>query len=253
VTDATAAATAASVAAAPPRRLPIPAFHIGLAVLMSVIAVLGFWPFYARLFTGQVASAHPLIYLHAAVFNGWLVLLIAQTWFVHSRRVATHRRVGKFGIGFGALVLLAGIASTFLLPAVNVTTGAMSLDEAAGFLVLPIGDMLLFAAFFIPAILTRRDREKHRRYMILAAVALIFPGAARFAFPAGPVAMLALWLAPLLAAMAHDLWVNRRVHRIYWIGLAVFVVGFARVGLMQAEFWLRIGRPIINATLPLVQ
>jgi hypothetical protein len=252
VKDEAAVATAAgAVAAAPPRRMPLPAFHLGLAVLMTIVAVLGFRPFYLRMITGE-ASAHPLIYLHAAVFNGWLVLLLAQTWLVHGRRVGTHMRVGRFGVAFGVLVLLTGIISAFLLPALNVTTGAMSLDEAAGFLVLPIGDMVLFTAFFVPAILARRDRERHRRYMVLAAVALIFPGAARFALPAGPAAILLVWLAPLLAAMAHDLWVNRRVHRVYWVGLAVFLVGFARVALMEAEVWLRIGRPIITATLPWV-
>jgi hypothetical protein len=37
------------------------------------------------------------------------------------------------------------------------------------------------------------------------------------------------------------------VHRLYWIGLGVFLVGFARVGLMEAEPWLVVGRRIINA------
>jgi hypothetical protein len=133
--------------------------------------------------------------------------------------------------------------------AVN-TTGTMTLDEAAGFLVLPIGDMLLFGGFFTAGIVARRDRESHRRLMLLAAAALIFPGAARFALPAGPAAILAVWLLPLLAAMAHDVWVTRRVHRLYWIGLAVLVVGFGPVGLMEAEPWLVIGRRIITALLP---
>jgi hypothetical protein len=42
-----------------------------------------------------------------------------------------------------------------------------------GFLVLPIGDMLLFGGFFIAGIRARRQREAHRRLMVLAAVALM--------------------------------------------------------------------------------
>lgn len=230
-------------------RAPIPGFHLGLAVLMTAIVVAGFWPFYSTLFSGG-SGAPAIIYAHAAVFSGWLVLLLAQTWLVFRRRVSAHRSAGRFGIAYGIGVLLFGLVIAFVVPAMNVTRGTMTLDEAAGFLVLPIGDMLLFGGFFTAGILARRDRESHRRLMVLAAVALIFPGAARFAFPAGPAAILALWLLPLFAAMAHDAYVQRRVHRLYWIGLAVLVVAFGRVALMEAEPWLAIGRPIILALLP---
>jgi len=169
---------------------------------------------------------------------------------VYRRRVGVHQRLGKLGIYYGFALLAFGALIAFAVPTMNVTTGAMTLDEAAGFLVLPIGDMLLFSIFFIAGIRARRERESHRRLMILAAVALIFPGAARFAFSAGPLAILGLWLLPLFAAMAHDVWVRGRVHRLYWIGLAVLVAGFSRVALMEAEPWLVIGRRIILALLP---
>jgi hypothetical protein len=68
--------------------------------------------------------------------------------------------------------------------------------------------------------------------------------------PAGPLAILALWLLPLAAAMAHDVYVSGRVHRLYWIGMAVLVVGFGRVALMEAEPWLVIGRRIMMVLLP---
>lgn len=243
------ATSPAAVAVERPRRAAVPGFHFGLAALMAVIVVLGFWPFYAGLFTGGPA-AHPIIYAHAAVFSGWLVLLLTQAWLVFRRRVGLHQRLGRFGIAYGIGVLLFGVVISFVVPTLNVTNGSMTLDEAAGFLVLPIGDMLLFGSFFIAGVVKRRDREAHRRLMVLAAVALIFPGAARFAFPAGPLAILALWLLPLVAAMGHDAFVMRRVHHLYWVGLTVFVVAFGRVALMQAEPWLIIGRRIITALLP---
>jgi hypothetical protein len=242
-------AASASVASTRPARAPIPGFHLGLAAAMTIIVLLGFWPFYSGLFTGA-ERAHPIIYVHAAVFSGWLVLLLAQTWLVFRRRAGAHRRLGRFGILYGTAILLSGIVTGFAAPALNVRNGTMTLDEAAGFLVLPIGDILLFGGFFIAGILARRQRESHRRLMILAAVALIFPGAARFAFDAGPLAILGLWLFPLVAAMVHDFWVEGRVHRLYWIGLAVLVVAFGRVGLMEAEAWLVIGRGILGIMLP---
>jgi hypothetical protein len=168
---------------------------------------------------------------------------------VHRRKVGVHQRVGRFGMMYGVALLLFGAVIAFLVPAMNVTNGTMTLDEAAGFLVLPIGDMLLFGGFFAAGMIRRRDREAHRRLMVLAAVALIFPGAARFALPAGPLAILGVWLLPLIAAMLHDQYVHRRVHRVYWIGAGVLVAGFSRVALMEAEPWLVVGRQIITALL----
>jgi hypothetical protein len=239
---------AAPTFAAGAGRAPVPGFHLGLAAAMTIIVLLGFWPFYSGLFTGA-ERAHPIIYVHAAVFSGWLALLLAQVWLVFRRRVATHRRLGRFGILYGTAILLSGIVTGFAFPALRVRDGTMTLDEAAGFLVLPIGDILLFGGFFIAGILARRRRESHRRLMILAAVALIFPGAARFALPAGPLAILGLWLVPLVAAMLHDVWVDGRVHRLYWMGLAVLVAAFSRIALMEAEAWLVIGRGIVRALL----
>ncbi|MEX2528604.1 MAG: hypothetical protein WEA09_13310 [Gemmatimonadota bacterium] len=226
-------------------RAPIPYFHLGLAVLISAIVILGFWPFYATIFTGE-ASAHPLIWAHAGVFTGWLVLLMAQTWLVARRRVGVHRRLGRFGIYYGFAVLLLGVFTAFGVPVNQVATGGMTLDEAAGFLVLPLGDLVLFSLFFVPGVVHRKRPETHRRLMILAAVALSFPGAARFGLEAGPAAILAIWLLPLLLAMGHDVYTRGRPHRVYGLGLAVLLVGFGRVGLMEAEPWLVIGRRMLT-------
>jgi hypothetical protein len=237
--------TASGAGAARARARPLPGFHVGLAALMTAIVVLGFWPFYAGLFTGG-ASAHPVIYAHAAVFSGWLVLLLAQTWLVYRRRVGAHQRLGRFGMAYGGALILFGTFIAFAAPALNVSAGRMTLDQAAGFLILPIGDMLLFAGFFTAGMLARRNREAHRRLMVLAAVALIFPGAARFAGDAGVLPVLALWLAPLAAAMAHDVYTTHRVHRVYWIGAVICVAAVSRVALMDAEPWLVIGRRMLT-------
>ncbi|MBA2556186.1 MAG: hypothetical protein H0V12_02390, partial [Chloroflexi bacterium] len=95
---------------APERARPIPAFHFGLAVLMTIVVLLGFQPYYAGLLTGSL-DAHPIIHVHAAVFTGWLVLLLAQTWLVYRRRVGVHQRLGRLGIYYGFAVLAFGTLS----------------------------------------------------------------------------------------------------------------------------------------------
>lgn len=241
--------TARSRAVAPTTPARTRAFHLGLVMLMAVIVGAGFWPYYAALPTGGT-DAPWVIHVHAAVFSGWILLLLTQVTLVYRRRVRTHQRVGIVGAWFGLIVLLLGLVVTVVAPVLSVTEGRATLDEAAGFLILPIGDMMLFAGFFAAGIAYRRRKELHKRLMILASVALIFPAAARFAFEAGFGAVLALWLAPLLLAIGHDALVLRRVERVYVVGLALMLVAFTRVMLMESEAWLVIGRRILGVFLP---
>lgn len=223
------------------------AFYVFEAVLMSVIVLAGFWPFYADLPRGSV-TRHPMMYLHGAVFTGWLVLLGAQVALVYRRQVSTHKRLGKFGGYYAIAVLLLGSAVTIMAPVQHVRAGEWPLDQAAGFLVLPVGDLLLFGGFFAAGMIYRRVPATHKRLMLLASNALIFPGAARFGEPS--VGMIfGLWFLPIALAMAFDHFTTGRIHRVYFIGVLVMLVFFARVALMTAEPWLRIARPIISAFL----
>src|SRR5688572_28465295 len=107
------------------------AFYIGEAVLMSGIVLLGFWPFYAGLLTGST-SLHPVMYVHAAVFTGWLIVLTSQVVLVYRRKVSQHRRVGTFGAAYAMLVLLLGAMVMILAPVQHVIAGEWTLDAAAG-------------------------------------------------------------------------------------------------------------------------
>jgi hypothetical protein len=223
------------------------AFYVFEALLMTVIVLAGFWPFYADL-PGGGTVRHPVMYLHAAVFTGWLVLLLSQVVLVFRRQVKSHQRLGRFGIAYAVLVLLLGAAVTIVAPVEHVRAGEWPLDQAAGFLVLPIGDLLLFGGFFAAGIVYRRVPATHKRLMLLATNALIFPGAARFGDPS--VGMIfGLWFLPVVLAMGFDQFTIGRIHRVYYIGVGVMLVFFMRIALMEAEAWLTIGRRIVGAFL----
>lgn len=224
-------------------------FYLGLVLLMIGMVLLGFWPYYARLAAGRL-EAHWLVHLHAAVFSGWMALLLLQAWLVFSRRIAIHRQLGRFGIAYACLLIVLGVVMSFAAPALNVMAGRSTLDESAGFMILPIGDMLLFAGFFAAAVACRRQKELHKRLMVLAAIALVFPAVARFAFDYGTAAVLAAWLLPLSLAMGHDLAMQRRIAPVYFVGLAACLVGFARIGLMENEAWRGVGRRMLLMVLP---
>jgi hypothetical protein len=246
-----------SVLAAPLPRSPVRArgraargFYLGLTLLMVAMVVAGFWPsYYGRLAAGAAPQVHPVVHLHGAVFSGWMLLLVAQVVLAARRRLDLHRALGRIGIGYGALVLVMGTLVTFVAPAHKVATGVWTRDQAASFLILPIGDMLLFGGLFAAAIWHRRRPETHKRLIVLATLALLFAAAGRMSGDSLPL-FFGIWVVPLLAAVAHDVWSLGRVHRTYVMGTVLLVVAFTRVLAMESAWWMAIGRRIVDALVP---
>jgi hypothetical protein len=230
-------------------RRSLKGFYVAMALLMSAFAVAGFWQTYVGpLVTGRGVKLPAVMHVHALVYFGWTMLLVTQAGLVYRGRRGTHKRVGRIGIGYGLAVLVMGFVATFAAPARHVRAGDWTLDQAAGFLILPLGDMVLFGTLFVAAIVHRKRLEAHKRLILLATAALLFAPVARFAGPlGGPPAIIGVWLAPVLLAMGYDLWSRGRVHPAYLAGLALLIVGSVRVAFMESEGWLRIGRAIMRA------
>ena len=254
-----AGSSAPPVLAAPLPRLParsrragLRGFYVGLALLMVGVVVAGFWPsYYGKVAAGTLPPLPWLVHLHGAVFTGWMVLLVTQVALAARGRVDLHRALGRVGIVWGILVWLMGTVVTFVAPALKVQSGQMTRDQAASFLILPLGDMLLFAGFFGAAVWYRRQPEVHKRLIVLATVTLLFAAAGRIEDKSLP-RLFVIWMAPLAVALAHDLWSRGRVHRTYLVGTAVLLAAFARVPAMESAWWLAIGRRIVDTMVRLV-
>jgi hypothetical protein len=231
---------------APPRARPARRrfFYIGVSLLITAIVLGGFGPsFYDMLVVG---TPRPwILHLHGAVYTGWLVLLINQAVLAARGRIALHRRVGSFGIAYGALVLVLGVVVSFVVPALHVTAGEWTMDRAAGFLIVPLGDMVLFGGFFGAAVAYRHRPEIHKRLVVLATVAVMFAAVGRLWFVDATPVLLLVWYLPVVVAMGHDFITMRRVHPVYWIGAAVMAVAFARISFGQSELWRGIGRTML--------
>lgn len=221
-------------------------FYVGMALLLAAMVVAGFWPTYFGPLAGGTYAGSWVFHLHGAVFMGWMGLFVAQVALVSAGRTRLHRRLGTVGIAYGILVLLVGLGVSFYAPVMHIASGAWDLDSAAAFLLLPLGDMVLFAGFFGAAVRYRRAPEIHKRLMLLATIAVIFAAVARRIPFDQPGTFVAIWLAPVAAAMAYDWRTRGRVHQVYLIGLAILLVAFARVWAMNHEPWLTIGRTLLQ-------
>ena len=238
-------------AATLPRPATVPAatrydrlFYGGMGVLLAAVAVAGFAPtFYLRSWFGApptVAGSTeltPLAQIHGAVFTAWMVLFIVQTSLIASRRVAVHRRLGFAGVGLAALMIVVG-AMTAIAAARR--GAAPPGTEPLPFLVVPLFDLVLFAIFVTAAVVRRRDKETHKRLMLLAYVSIIAAGVARLpgVLPYGPFAFFGIAYAFALLGVAYDQWSRGRIHRVYYWGIPLLLIAVpGRLMLSTTAAW----------------
>ena len=232
---------------AAPRRVRTRAYA-GLSALMVGIVVVGFWPsYFGPMVRGQIARP-AIIQVHGLIFVGWMALLMAQVALAARGRIQLHRKVGRYGVVYGWLVVAMGLIVGPAASVIHVRAGEWTRDRGAGFLLITFGDMVLFGACFAAAVAYRHRPEIHKRLMIAATVALLFAAVGRMGIESTPLAAL-VWLSPLLIGMVHDKVTLGRVHPVYVITTVALFIGATRVAFEQSEVWLRIGRPLLDALL----
>ncbi|MDR8394307.1 hypothetical protein NC796_24375 [Aliifodinibius sp. S!AR15-10] len=203
---------------------------LGLALLMTLIAVGGFWhTYWWPMLTGEV-NFHWLIHIHGAIFTLWMVLFIAQTAFVYKNRTDLHIWVGKrIGILWGALVILVGLVLSFGVISPAIGTEFETLADFINFFPIAFGDVITFSFLFGLGIFYRSKPETHKRLMILSTVVLLFAPAERLmrfipGLPAQITFALGLPFVPALLAIGHDRWRTNRIHPVYIWGTTLIAL-----------------------------
>jgi len=233
-------------------------FYFYLSLVFVAVAFGGF----ARTYVIPVATgtfAGPAIqHVHGILFLAWTVLLAVQTNLVARGRVERHRALGLVGIS---------LATAMVFTAVTLVVRGMGQAEAMGngegartLAVVPLTPIALFVVLFCCAVANVRRPEIHKRFIMLASIAMLPPAIARvlliffgnggtpnFAAAVGDTDLVlkaslgAAFIAyvPLIVVLAVRDWRTLgRPHRIYWIGgLAMIVVQLLRVPLARTELW----------------
>lgn len=227
-------------------------FYTGTAFIMLAAVFLGFSRtfFLKHWFPGAavLAPSEPFFfYVHGVCFTAWILLVVVQPLLVANRRVDLHRTLGWFGVGLAAAVVAVGAVGALIAARRPGGFIGVSLPPLQ-FLVVPLGDVALFTVFIVLAVVQRRDAQSHKRYMLLATIALLDAAVVRWPFgdmTAGVVGPLwtrtdlcvDLFLVPMVI---WDIVSRGRVHRVTLIGgLAVIASQPLRLMLSETNAWLR--------------
>jgi hypothetical protein len=226
-------------------------FYSSMAIAMAITVFIGFAPtYYLRAFVtapptvSGATTLSPLAHLHGAVFTAWVLLFVAQTALVTTRRVKVHQRLGVAGGVLALAMVLVGVTTAIRSAARG---GSPAGVDPLVFLAIPLVDMVLFAMFVGAALWHRRNKEAHKRLMLLAYISIIVAAVARWpgVLPHGPLVFFGLAFIFLLLAVIYDFASRRRVHGAYvWGGTLLVASVPARLMLSGTEIWRQVAESL---------
>jgi hypothetical protein len=216
-------------------------FHSAISIALLATAIAGFAPTYFLRGLSDRPPLSPLVHVHGAVFTSWLVLLVVQSALVSARRVDWHRRLGIAGAVIAAVMVPLGVMTVLAAGRTWLIEG----PRPVTFIIFPLGQIVLFAVFVGAALWKRRDRELHRRLILLATIATITPAINRIV--GDQWLTLALTALFVIAGIVHDWKTHRRVHPVYLKGgLILLLSGPLRFAVSQTAAWERIARSLVE-------
>jgi hypothetical protein len=235
-------------------------FFMSMAAWMAVTIFVGFAPTYylspwlhgvtSRGVSGG-AELTPLIHLHGAIFTSWMVLFCAQVGLIASGRAEVHRLLGLLSLALAPAMLIIGYLTA--TGAARAGSSPPGWDDKA-FLLIPLTSLVLFGGLFVAALMNRQRPDYHKRFMLLATIALLLPALARlvryFDLPLLPVGVLGglvlLNLYPL-TLVAFDLKQRGRVHPATMWGAALFFLAWpGRLVLGSSAAWQHLARALVS-------
>lgn len=222
--------------------------YIWAAVFIPIIVLIGFArSYYLKGFFGTPPLPGGLVHLHGIVMTSWVVLFVTQVSLVAARRTRLHRRLGMLGAALAASVVLVGVATAISSAARRITAGPAALQ----FLVIPMGDMLVFGILVGTALYFRRRIEIHKRLMLLAALSLLDAAIARiplhFIETGGSLAFFGLTDLLVLACILFDTARNRRLHPVFlWATPLIIVSQPLRIMLGNTDAWMRLANWLVK-------
>lgn len=212
------------------------------ALAALAAAFIGFFTTFLRPSWQGSFQGTAVVYVHGAFVLAWLLLFASQAWWVRQRNVARHRALGLLA----AIVAPGVVASTWAL-GVHV----LHRDLAAGLgelatssLVGTFTSPLVFMALVAAGLATRRNPAVHKRLMLMATIAILWPALFRLRhyFPGLPQSEwlfgFGLEMSFLAVVMLADRLRFGRVHPVYWwVGLPFAAEAFLETWLFDGPAW----------------
>jgi len=198
-------------------------FYLAMSLLIIAITIWGFSHTVNDALFRPAVPRPRILWVHAAVFSGWLLLFLLQSALVRTHNVRLHRTLGWFVAGVGVAMIPLGIVTAIVLGRFDIRV----LHEAGAdtFEFVSFGDMAIFTVWLALGILWRRKPALHRPIFFIATCGLIGAAFGRVPYLVAPHILSYVCVDAVIAlGLLRDLLVDRRIHRLYLIALPALAV-----------------------------
>jgi hypothetical protein len=218
-------------------------------VVAALVVFAGFAPTYYLKGAFGTPDLSTIKHVHGIVMTAWFALFLVQARLVVTGNTLTHRKVGVFGTALALLVVVVGTLTAIASARAGVTP--LPSIPPLVFLVMPIGELVIFTTLITAAIVLRKRSPYHKRLMLLASIALLTPAMARLPFDfvraGGPPVFFGLTDLVILACIAFDTVKNRRLHPAFIAGFVVVVVGqLGRLFVARTPEWMTFAKWLVS-------
>ncbi|HYJ42743.1 MAG TPA: hypothetical protein VEW08_18280 [Steroidobacteraceae bacterium] len=221
-------------------------FYAVVALALALVVFAGFARTYYFRAWFDVPPITVLLHLHSIAFTAWFVLFIIQTRLIAAQNYRTHMQLGIAGVVLAVIVTILGFATAILsADAPRVRPMGMNSQQ---FVLVPMVGIAYFAVCVALAISFRRRADLHKRFMMLAMIAVLGPPVARLIFVTQTgkyfaAIQLAVSAAFVAWCLVSDWRKYRIVHPVYAIGGAILLISMPlRAMIARTPQWESVGR-----------
>lgn len=220
-----------------------------VAIFFPVVVLLGFArSYYLKGLFGFPPLPNRLVHVHGLIMTSWVLLFVVQVGLVASHRTRLHMKLGILGSFLALLVFVVGT-----LTGVDAAARGASVPgiPPLNFLIIPLGDMVVFAILVGVALYYRRKLDVHKRLMLLSAFNLLPAAVARiplgFIQTGGPLAFYGIPDLGIIAYVIYDTVKHRRLHPAALLGGILVIASHPlRIIFAGTETWLSIASSLVS-------
>lgn len=231
--------TASQLSLARPRTSTERMFFFSITMLIGIAVFYGFGSEYVRFRADYFPFNSSLVYIHAALFFAWMLLLLTQASLVSAGQVAWHRRLGI--TGFFLLCSMPIVGALTVTEAVAHKRFPPGFDGPWVFYYDSLASLLVFSVFAYFALRYRNAPQTHKRLILLAT--LVIGEAGIFRWPlhwiheiSHGVTMVTYFF--LFLIVVYDFFSRKRIHpATLWGGLFLILYEETQSVIGHSQVW----------------
>ena len=209
-------------------------FFFAVAVLFPLAALIGFAPtFYLKPLFSSPPIPRTIVYIHGFLMTAWIVLFITQVYLISAKKILVHRKLGFLGVALGIGILVSGLITAVAAAKYGSASTPPGMPPLQ-FMIVPFGDLVVFAILFAAAVYYRKQPATHKRLILLTVINFLPPAIARFpgglTDSFGPLWFYGVPTLLTLLILVGDMWKHRKLNKIFLFASVFYI----------ASLWLRL-------------